>query len=123
MSWGMPWCRQIGVNSTWKAFGSDRESGLTPPFQKECHARQDDATKSKTQELKKQGIQDRFVADAYGFDAIGCHAKLDQYGRRICRLGHGSAWALGRRAFLERTDDVTVFGVMEYCQKVPIRAF
>jgi hypothetical protein len=80
-------------NSTGKASGSGCKSGLTRHLG-ECNVCKDNATKAETQEIK-----DEFAVGLCGIDAIGGHAKPDQYGRSICRLGHGFARASGRQAF------------------------
>jgi hypothetical protein len=55
----------------------------------------DNEAKAKTKE-----INDGPVAGLSGVDDIGSHAKPDQYGRGMCRLGHSSARASRREAFL-----------------------
>jgi hypothetical protein len=55
----------------------------------------DNDAKAKTQEINNEP-----VASLSGVDDIGGHAKPDQYGRSMCRLGHGSARASSREAFL-----------------------
>ena len=83
-----------GQTSTGKASGSGCKSGLTRHLG-ECNVCKDTATKAETQE-----INDELAADLCSIDDIGGHAKPDQYGRSICRLGHSSARASGRQAFL-----------------------
>ena len=55
----------------------------------------DNEAKAKTKE-----INDGPIAGLSGVDDIGSHAKPDQYGRGMCRLGHSSARASRREAFL-----------------------
>jgi hypothetical protein len=70
------------------------QTGLTH-YLGECNVCKDNATKAETQE-----IEDELVAGLCGLDDVGGQAKPDQYGRRICWLGHGSARASSRQAFL-----------------------
>ena len=83
-----------GQTSTGKASGSGCKSGLTA-ISRESNVCKDTVTKAETQEIK-----DKFAVGLCGIDASGGQAKPDQYGRSICRLGHGSARASGRQAFL-----------------------
>src|SRR5260370_37616629 len=80
--------------STGKASGSGGKAAC-PCHLGECNVCRDTATKAETQEIK-----DKFAVGLCGIDASGGEAKPDQYGRSIRRLGHGSARASGRQAFL-----------------------
>jgi hypothetical protein len=61
----------------------------------ECNVCKDNATKAETQEIK-----DGPATGLCDIDDIGGHTKPVQYGRSMCRLGHGSARASSRQAFL-----------------------
>jgi hypothetical protein len=98
-----------GQTSTGKASGSGCKSGLTR-YLGECNVCKDNAAKVETKEIK-----DEAAIGKRGIDDIGGHAKPDQYGRSICGLGHGSARAFSRQAFLRRAH-VRVLGVMEYLE-------
>jgi hypothetical protein len=74
------------------------QSGLTRHLG-ERNVCKDYVTKSETKEIK-----DEPVAGLCSIDAIGGHAKSDQYGRSVCRLRHRSARAFSRQAFLRQQD-------------------
>ena len=74
------------------------QSGLTRHLG-ECNVCKDYVTKSEKKEIK-----DEPVAGLCSIDAIGGHAKSDQYGRSVCRLRHRSARAFSRQAFLRQQD-------------------
>jgi hypothetical protein len=88
------WWLTIGKSLDRESVRVRRQSGLTRHLG-ECNVCKDTATKAETQEIK-----DKFAVGLCGIDASGGEAKPDQYGRSICRLGHGSARASGRQAFL-----------------------
>ena len=95
----MQWCLPIGGQaSTGKASGSGRKARLTR-YLGECNVCKDYVTKSEKKEIK-----DEPVAGLCSIDAIGGHAKSDQYGRSVCRLRHRSARAFSRQAFLRQQD-------------------
>jgi hypothetical protein len=48
-----------------------------------------------------QEVKGEPAAGLCDLDAIGGYAKPFQYGRRICRLGNGAAWAARGQAFLK----------------------
>ena len=90
----MTWCLQIGDKPRQGKRQGQAATGLTRHLG-ECNVCKYTATKAETQEIK-----DKFAVGLCGIDASGGEAKPDQYGRSICRLGHGSARASGRQAFL-----------------------
>jgi hypothetical protein len=93
----MQWWLRIGEKPRQgNASGSGRKTGLTHHFE-ECNVCEDAATKAETQKIKNEP-----GADLRDIDADGGHAKPDQYGRGVCRLGRGPARARGGEAFLRR---------------------
>jgi hypothetical protein len=88
-----------GQTSTGKSVRVRLQSGLIRYLGK-CNVCKDNTTKAETQE-----INDELAADLCSIDDIGGHAKPDQYGRSVCRLGHGSARASSRQAFLTPKND------------------
>jgi hypothetical protein len=80
-----------------QASGVRLQSGLTS-YSGGSNVCKDTDAKAKTQE-----INDEPVAGLSGVGDIGGHAQ--PYGRSMCRLGHGSARASSREAFLTVESD------------------
>ena len=77
--------------------GRHQGSGCKRP---DPHSGRSNVCKDNDAKAKTQEINDEPLAVLSGVGDIGGHANPDQYGRSMCGLRHGSAWASSREAFL-----------------------